>query len=194
MRAAFSGFHPNARIILESCPGGPQMGAGRTRSLGALERGPHRPHRRRLPSDAALYGAGRRLLDGGRGRPGALPRAHGLDGFAEAFRKFERNRKERTSRIQLGARKNIWMRTAPDTAWLYDYDAWDRAVELTAQRAYGCIILSEKPSNFSRDMHPEVDQYPRLRHRQPGNLDCRERQRSALHRFAPHFDRSRQIT
>ena len=22
-------------------------------------------------------------------------------------------------------------------------------------------------------MHPEVDQYPRLRHRQPGNLDCR---------------------
>ena len=48
-----------------------------------------------------------------------------LDGFAEAFRRFERNRKERTSRIQLGARQNIWMRTAPDTAWLYDYDAWN---------------------------------------------------------------------
>ena len=26
--------------------------------------------------------------------------------------------------IQLGARKNTWMRTAPDMTWLYDYDAW----------------------------------------------------------------------
>jgi hypothetical protein len=47
-----------------------------------------------------------------------------LDGFADAFRKLERNRKERTSRIQLGARQNVWMRTSADTAWLYDYDAW----------------------------------------------------------------------
>jgi salicylate hydroxylase len=52
-----------------------------------------------------------------------------LDGFADAFRKLERNRKERTSRIQLGARQNVWMRTSADTAWLYDYDALDRAVE-----------------------------------------------------------------
>jgi hypothetical protein len=47
-----------------------------------------------------------------------------LDDFTAAFGRFERNRKERTSRIQLGARQNVWMRTAPDTAWLYDYDAW----------------------------------------------------------------------
>jgi 2-polyprenyl-6-methoxyphenol hydroxylase-like FAD-dependent oxidoreductase len=47
-----------------------------------------------------------------------------LEGFGDAFRRFERNRKERTSRIQLGARQNVWMRSAPDTAWLYEYDAW----------------------------------------------------------------------
>ena len=47
-----------------------------------------------------------------------------LEGFDAAFRRFERNRRDRTSRIQLGARQNVWMRTAPDTAWLYDYDAW----------------------------------------------------------------------
>jgi len=50
--------------------------------------------------------------------------ATSLDDFSSAFRKFERNRKERTSRIQLGARKNVWMRIAPDTEWLYNYDAW----------------------------------------------------------------------
>jgi 2-polyprenyl-6-methoxyphenol hydroxylase-like FAD-dependent oxidoreductase len=49
-----------------------------------------------------------------------------LEEFGAAFGTFERNRKERTSRIQLGARQNRWMRTAgaTDTAWLYEYDAW----------------------------------------------------------------------
>ena len=47
-----------------------------------------------------------------------------FDGFSDAFCRFERNRKDRTSRIQLGARKNTWMRTPPDMTWLYDYDAW----------------------------------------------------------------------
>ena len=54
-----------------------------------------------------------------------------LDGFADALPQVRANRKERTSRIQLGARQNIWMRTAPDMAWLYDYDAWTEPLELT---------------------------------------------------------------
>ena len=56
--------------------------------------------------------------------PSRLDEGTDLDGFSDAFRRFERNRKDRTSRIQLGARKNTWMRTAPDMTWLYDYDAW----------------------------------------------------------------------
>ena len=124
MRAAFSGFHPDARIILESCPD--------VRKWALVERDPlarWSEDRIVLIGDAChpmlpymAQGAGSSMED-------AVVLARCLertdpDGFAEAYRKFERNRKERTSRIQLGARKNVWMRTAPDTAWLYDYDAW----------------------------------------------------------------------
>jgi 6-hydroxynicotinate 3-monooxygenase len=124
MRAAFVDFHPQARIILDACP--------EVRKWALVERDPlarWSEDRIVLIGDAChpmlpymAQGAGSsmedavvlaRCLDG-----------KDLDGFAEAFCRFERNRKERTSRIQLGARQNIWMRTAPDTAWLYDYDAW----------------------------------------------------------------------
>jgi salicylate hydroxylase/6-hydroxynicotinate 3-monooxygenase len=126
LRAAFAGFHPNARVILDRCP--------EVRKWALVERDP-------LPrwcednvvliGDAChpmlpymVQGAGSSMEDAvilARCLDGC-----GADGFGGAFRRFERNRKERTSRIQLGARKNAWMRTATDTdtAWLYDYDAW----------------------------------------------------------------------
>jgi salicylate hydroxylase/6-hydroxynicotinate 3-monooxygenase len=124
MRAAFAGFHPNARLILDACP--------EVRKWALVERDPLArwcEDRIVLIGDAChpmlpymAQGAGSSMED-------AVVLARcldrvDLDGFAEAFRRFERNRKERTSRIQLGARQNVWMRTAPDTAWLYDYDAW----------------------------------------------------------------------
>jgi 6-hydroxynicotinate 3-monooxygenase len=123
LRAAFAGFHPNARIILDSCP--------EVRKWALVERDPLP----RWSADAIVLigdachpmlpymaqGAGSSMED-------AVVLARCLAAsefdFSEAFRRFERNRKERTSRIQLGARQNVWMRTAPDTAWLYDYDAW----------------------------------------------------------------------
>jgi salicylate hydroxylase/6-hydroxynicotinate 3-monooxygenase len=124
LRAAFAGFHPQARLILEACP--------EARKWALVERDPlprWGEERVVLIGDAChpmlpymAQGAGSamedavvlaRCLDG-----------RDLDGFADAFRVFERNRKARTSRIQLGARRNVWMRTPPDTAWLYDYDAW----------------------------------------------------------------------
>jgi 6-hydroxynicotinate 3-monooxygenase len=124
LRAAFVGFHPDARIVLDACP--------EVRKWALVERDP-------LPrwsedsivliGDAChpmlpymAQGAASSMEDAvvlAR----CLSRA-GLDSFSDAFCVFERNRKERTSRIQLGARKNVWMRTAPDTSWLYDYDAW----------------------------------------------------------------------
>jgi salicylate hydroxylase/6-hydroxynicotinate 3-monooxygenase len=124
MRAAFSSFHPKARVILDSCP--------EVRKWALVERDP-----------LARWSEDRIVLIGDSCHPMLPYMAQGagssmedavilarcladtdLDGFSDAFRKFERNRKDRTSRIQLGARKNVWMRTAPDTAWLYDYDAW----------------------------------------------------------------------
>jgi 6-hydroxynicotinate 3-monooxygenase len=123
LRAAFAGFHPNARIILDSCP--------EVRKWALVERDPlprWSEDANVLIGDAChpmlpymAQGAGSSMED-------AVVLARCLEAseldFSDAFRRFERNRKERTSRIQLGARKNVWMRTAPDTAWLYDYDAW----------------------------------------------------------------------
>jgi salicylate hydroxylase/6-hydroxynicotinate 3-monooxygenase len=124
MRAEFTGFHPKARLILDACP--------EVRKWALVERDP-----------LARWSEERVILIGDACHPMLPTMAQGastsmedavvlgrcldstdLDGFADAFRRFERNRKERTSRIQLGARKNTWMRTAPDMTWLYDYDAW----------------------------------------------------------------------
>ena len=124
MRAAFAGFHPQARVILDVCP--------EVRKWALVERDPlarWSEDRIVLIGDAChpmlphmAQGAGTSMED-------AVVLARcldrtDLDGFADAFCTFERNRKERTSRIQLSARQNIWMRTAPDMAWLYGYDAW----------------------------------------------------------------------
>jgi 6-hydroxynicotinate 3-monooxygenase len=124
LRAAFTGFHPKATVILDSCPD--------VRKWALVERDPLAQwsgERIVLIGDAChpmlpymAQGAGSSMEDAV-----VLARClegQDLDGFAAAFRRFERNRKERTSRIQLGARQNQWMRTAPDTAWLYEYDAW----------------------------------------------------------------------
>ena len=125
LRSAFVGFHPDARIILEACP--------EVRKWALVERDP-----------LARWSQDRVVLIGDACHPMLPYMAQGasssmedavvlarcldgqeLDGFADAFHRFEQNRKERTSRIQLGARQNTWMRTAPDLAWLYDYDAWN---------------------------------------------------------------------
>jgi salicylate hydroxylase/6-hydroxynicotinate 3-monooxygenase len=124
MRAAFTGFHPQARVILDACP--------EVRKWALVERDP-----------LVRWSEGRIVLIGDACHPMLPYMAQGgsaamedavvlarclegtdLDGFSDAFRRFEQNRKDRTSRIQLGARKNTWMRTAPDMTWLYDYDAW----------------------------------------------------------------------
>jgi 6-hydroxynicotinate 3-monooxygenase len=124
LRSAFAGFHPDARVILEACP--------EVRKWALVERDPLArwcEDRIVLIGDAChpmlpymAQGAGSSMEDAvvvARCLEGV-----DLEGFSDAFRKFERNRKDRTSRIQLGARQNVWMRTAPDTAWLYHYDAW----------------------------------------------------------------------
>jgi len=124
LRAAYAGFHPQARMILDCCQ--------EVRKWALVERDPlprWSEDRIVLIGDAChpmlpymAQGAGSAMEDAA-----VLARclaATSLDDFSSAFRKFERNRKERTSRIQLGARKNVWMRIAPDTEWLYNYDAW----------------------------------------------------------------------
>ena len=46
------------------------------------------------------------------------------DGVANAFRRLEASRKDRTARVQQTSRTNTWLREKTDTDWVYAYDAW----------------------------------------------------------------------
>jgi salicylate hydroxylase/6-hydroxynicotinate 3-monooxygenase len=46
------------------------------------------------------------------------------DGVANAFRRFEASRKDRTARVQQTSRTNTWLKEKTDTDWVYVYDAW----------------------------------------------------------------------
>jgi 6-hydroxynicotinate 3-monooxygenase len=46
------------------------------------------------------------------------------DGVADAFRRFEATRRERTTRVQETSRANTWLKQRTDTDWVYAYDAW----------------------------------------------------------------------
>jgi len=46
------------------------------------------------------------------------------EGVADAFRRFEATRKERTTRVQNTSRANTWLKQKTDADWVYSYDAW----------------------------------------------------------------------
>jgi 6-hydroxynicotinate 3-monooxygenase len=46
------------------------------------------------------------------------------DGVANAFRRFEASRRDRTARVQETSRTNTWLREKTDADWVYAYDAW----------------------------------------------------------------------
>ncbi len=45
-------------------------------------------------------------------------------GIANAFRRFEATRRERTSRVQETSRTNTWLKQQTNADWVYAYDAW----------------------------------------------------------------------
>ena len=47
------------------------------------------------------------------------------DGVADAFRRFEATRKERTELIQQTSRANKWLSGKTNADWVYGYDAWN---------------------------------------------------------------------
>jgi salicylate hydroxylase/6-hydroxynicotinate 3-monooxygenase len=46
------------------------------------------------------------------------------DGIRPALKRYEATRQDRTSRIQLTSRRNIWGKGVTDTDWVYGYNAW----------------------------------------------------------------------
>jgi 2-polyprenyl-6-methoxyphenol hydroxylase-like FAD-dependent oxidoreductase len=126
LRAAYEGFHPEVQMVLNATP--------ECHKWAILERDP-------LPR----WSEGRVVLLGDACHPMTPYMAQGAatsiedaavlarclsgvdsDGLEAAFRRYEANRKPRTSRIQAISSANTWMSGGnEDTSWLYGYDAWN---------------------------------------------------------------------
>ncbi len=124
LREAYVGFHPQVRAVIDACPEVykwalvereplPRWTDGRVVLLGDACH-PMTPYMAQgaatAMEDAAVLS---RCLD-----------QIDADGVMEAFRRYERTRRPRTSRIQLTSRQNTWMRARTDPDWVYSYDAW----------------------------------------------------------------------
>jgi salicylate hydroxylase/6-hydroxynicotinate 3-monooxygenase len=125
LRASFEGFDSQVERVLAACPDVhkwaimdrdslPRWSDGNVTLLGDACH-PMTPYMAQGAAmaieDAAVLS---RCLDG-----------VGRDGVADAFRRFEATRKERTSRVQDTSRKNIWLKQKTDADWVYGYDAWN---------------------------------------------------------------------
>ena len=126
LRAAYEGFHPDVRAVLEACPD--------CHKWAILEREP-------LPT----WSAGRVVLLGDACHPMTPYMAQGAatsiedaavlarcleaaagDEVESALERYEAHRKPRTSRIQAISSANTWLQKGEsDTSWLYGYDAWN---------------------------------------------------------------------
>src|SRR6202008_3157398 len=124
LRAAFTGFDPRVENVLAACPDVhkwaivdrdalPRWTERNVTLLGDAFH-PRTPYMAQGAAmaieDAAVLS---RCLDG-----------VGREAIADAFRRFEATRKERTARVQETSRKNIWLKERTDADWVYAYDAW----------------------------------------------------------------------
>jgi 6-hydroxynicotinate 3-monooxygenase len=125
LRASFEGFDRQVEQVLAACPDVhkwaimdrdslPHWAQGNVTLLGDACH-PMTPYMAQGAAmaieDAAVLS---RCLDG-----------VGREGVADAFRRFEATRKERTERVQDTSRKNIWLKQKTDGDWVYGYDAWN---------------------------------------------------------------------
>lgn len=127
LRAAFEGFHPQVRAVLEACPSSHKWPINTREPLARWSEGnvvllgdachPMTPYMAQGAAtsmeDAAVLT--RVLSDGG--------------SVADAFRRYEATRKPRTTQIQAGSHRNDWLHKTADTGWVYGYDAWTVPLE-----------------------------------------------------------------
>ena len=126
VRAAYEGFHPDVRAVLEACPDCHKWAILEREPLPRWSDGPVV-----LLGDAChpmtpymAQGAATAIEDAA-----VLARcieAFEGDDLERAFRSYEATRKPRTSRIQAISSANTWMQGGnEDGGWLYGYDAWN---------------------------------------------------------------------
>ena len=139
LRAAYEGFHPEVRMVLDACPDCHKWAILEREPLSHWSMG-----RIALLGDAChpmtpymAQGAATSIEDAA-----VLARClayYDNEDIEAAFWLYEANRKPRTSRIQAISSANTWMSGGnDDTSWLYGYDAWNVA------------LVDEPPRKFAK--------------------------------------------
>lgn len=128
LRAAYAAFHPEARALLDACDSVtksalyirdplPAWSAGRVTLLGDACH-PMMPFMAQgactAVEDAIVLGRAMRDVD----------EVH----IEPALKRYERTRKERTARVQIGSRGNEWLKQGGNADWVYGYDAWSAPI------------------------------------------------------------------
>ena len=124
LRAAFRGIDPRVENVLAACPDvhkwaivdrdAPPRWAERNVTLLGDACHPMTPY---MAQGAAMAIEDAAVLS--RCLEGVEP-----DGVANAFRRFEASRRDRTSRVQETSRTYTWLKEKTDADWVYAYDAW----------------------------------------------------------------------
>jgi 6-hydroxynicotinate 3-monooxygenase len=138
LRAAYEGYHPDVRAVLDACPDChkwailereplPRWSEGRVVLIGDACH-PMTPYMAQGAAtsieDAAVLARCLEAVDG-----------TGIEG---ALARYEAHRKPRTSRIQAISSANTWLQTSEtDTSWLYGYDAWTVPLESSVSGGRG---------------------------------------------------------
>lgn len=125
LREAFEAFHPEARAVIEAAP--------EVHKRPLVDRD---PLDRWVDGKVALLGDASHPMTPymAQGAAMAIEDAAILarclagtdrDGIEPALRRYEATRKERTARMQLTSRQNIWGKGVTDVDWVYGYNAWE---------------------------------------------------------------------
>jgi len=125
LREAFEAFHPEPRAVINAAPEVHKRPLvdrdpltrwtdGRVALLGDASH-PMTPYMAQGAAMAIEDGAILARCLEGRDR----------DGVETGLRRYEATRKERTARMQLTSRQNIWGKGFTDVDWVYSYNAWE---------------------------------------------------------------------
>ena len=125
LREAFEAFHPEARAVIDAAPD--------VHKRPLVDRD---PLERWVDGKVALLGDACHPMTPYMAQGAAMAIEDGAilarclagidrDGVETALCRYEATRKERTAKMQVTSRQNIWGKGVTDVDWVYGYNAWE---------------------------------------------------------------------
>ena len=74
------------------------------------------------------------------------------DGVEAALARYEATRKERTSKMQVTSRQNVWGKGVTDVDWVYGYNAWEAPLAPALNRSLAALGM-EVTRRSARHFH-----------------------------------------